>query len=144
MFKLLKSTILGTALALCTVAGASADTGLMKKFEDFKWTSIPDTPLSFSIIWGDRNTGPYAMYLKLPGGGFSAGTHAHTYSYHGITIQGEWEHEFAGEKKVLPLGSYVNQPGNAFHGDRCVSKEDCVLLIIQDGKGDAIFPHEHK
>ena len=129
------------AVSLTTATAAFADNGLMTKFDDIKWTPIEGTPLSLAILWGSRDTGPYAMYLKLPGG-FEGGDHAHTFAYEGITIQGEWQHSFAGETKVLPVGSRVTQPGNAFHGDACVSEEDCVLFIYQDGKGDAIFHSE--
>lgn len=131
---------LATAVSVAMIAATSAlaDTGLMTKFQDISWTPIEGTPMSLSVLWGDRDTGPYAMYLKMPGG-FAVPDHAHTYAYDGITIQGEWQHSFAGETKVLPVGSVVNQPGGAFHGDACVSTEDCILLIIQDGKGDAIF-----
>ncbi len=129
------------AVSLTAATAAFADTGLMTKFDDIKWTPIEGTPMSLSILWGDRNTGPYAMYLKMPGG-FEVPEHAHTYAYEGITIQGEWQHSFAGETKVLPVGSRVTQPGNAFHGDACVSEEDCVLFVFQGGKGDAIFHSE--
>lgn len=142
MRKFLKSVGLATILASSIIGGVNAESGLMRSFDQLQWSQIGDTPMSFSIIWGDRNTGPYAMYLKMPGGGFVAGEHAHTYAYQALTIQGEWEHEFAGEKKVLPVGSHVFQPGNAFHGDACVSKEDCILFIYQDGKGDALFPQK--
>lgn len=126
------------AASVISASAAVADTGLMTKFNDIQWTEIEGTPMSLSILWGDRDTGPYAMYLKMPGG-FEVPEHAHSYAYEGITIQGEWQHSFAGETKILPVGSRVTQPGNAFHGDACVSAEDCILFIFQDGKGDAIF-----
>lgn len=129
------------AVSFAAATAAVADTGLMTKFDDIQWTAIEGTPMSLSILWGDRDSGPYAMYLKMPGG-FAVPDHAHTYAYEGITIQGEWQHSFAGETKDLPVGSRVTQPGNAFHGDACVSVEDCVLFIYQDGKGDAIFHSE--
>ncbi|WP_282153455.1 cupin domain-containing protein [Ruegeria atlantica] len=136
-FKLAAAAVVSTVAATAAVA----DTGLMTKFDDIKWIDIEGTPLSLSILWGNRDTGPYAMYLRLPGG-YEGVEHAHTYEYEGITIQGEWQHSFAGETKVLPVGSRVTQPGNAFHSDACVSEEDCILFIFQDGKGDAIF-HDH-
>ncbi len=141
MKKTLKTLAVASLLSSVISTGAMADNGLMTTLDERQWTPIGDTPMSVSIIWGDRDTGPYAMYLKMPGDGFVVGDHAHTYGYRGITIQGTWEHSFAGETKQLPAGSYVFQPGNAFHSDACVSKEDCILMIQQDGKGDAIFPH---
>lgn len=131
-----------TAVSFAVTTAAVADTGLMTKFDDIKWTNIEGTPLSLSILWGDRDTGPYAMYLRLPGG-YKGVEHSHTFEYEGITIQGEWQHTFAGETKVLPVGSRVTQPGNAFHSDACVSDDDCILFVFQDGKGDAIFRDHH-
>ncbi len=137
----LKNLFAATSVAVVAATAAMADTGLMTTFDDIKWSPIEGTPMEVSILWGSRDTGPYAMYLKMPGG-FEVPEHAHTYAYEGITIQGEWKHSFAGESKVLPVGSRVVQPGNAFHGDACVSTEDCVLFIYQDGKGDALFHSE--
>ena len=135
------SKLIAAALTAVTATVASADTGLMTKFENIQWTPIEGTPMELSILWGNRDTGPYAMYLKMPAG-FVVPEHAHSYAYEGLTIQGEWQHNFAGDTKVLPVGSHVVQPGNAFHGDACVGTEDCVLFIFQDGKGDAIFHSE--
>ena len=129
-------------LSSLTLSGAQANSGLMTRFEEMKWVPIEGTPMELTILWGDRETGPYAMYLKMPAG-FRVPEHAHTYDYRAVTMQGEWEHSFAGETKVLPAGSLVIQPGNAFHGDACVGETDCILLITQDGKGDAIF-HSHE
>lgn len=136
-----KTLAAAAATTLAFATSAFADNGLMTPFSEIQWAPIEGTPMELSILWGDRDTGPYAMYLKMPGG-FEVPEHAHTYAYQGITIQGDWQHEFAGETKVLPVGSHVVQPGGAFHGDACVGETDCILLIIQDGKGDAIF-HDH-
>ena len=132
----IKNLIAVATIAVISASTAIADTGLMTKFDDIQWS-----PMEVSILWGSRDTGPYAMYLKMPGG-FEVPEHAHTYAYEGITIQGDWQHSFAGESKVLPAGSRVVQPGNAFHGDACVSTQECVLFIYQDGKGDALFHSE--
>jgi anti-sigma factor ChrR (cupin superfamily) len=140
MKNIIKNLALATVLSSVVSVSAMADSGMMKPFDQMKWTAIGETGMSLSIIWGDRDSGPYAMYLKLPGNNYAVSSHAHTNDYRGITVQGVWQHEFAGEKKQLPVGSYVFQPGNEFHTDSCVSKEECILLIQQDGKGDAIFP----
>lgn len=141
MMKTITATAATTLLSFMSATTAFADSGLMTAAKDIVWTPIEGTPMELSILWGDRDTGPYAMYLKMPGG-FEVPEHAHTYEYQGLTIQGVWRHSFAGEAKNLPVGSHVVQPGNAFHGDACVSEEDCILFIYQDGKGDAIFHSE--
>ncbi|EBA15408.1 hypothetical protein RSK20926_00610 [Roseobacter sp. SK209-2-6] len=100
--------VAAAAVSFAAATAAVADTGLMTKFDDIQWTPIEGTPMSLSNLWGDRDSWPCAMYLKMPDG-FAVPDHANTY---------------------------------AFHGDACISVEDCVLFIFQDGKGDAIFHSE--
>lgn len=93
-------------------------------------------------LWGDRSQpGEYAMFLRLAAGSES-GLHAHTADYHGINIQGIWVRTVEGDpvEKELPPGSYVFQPGQQFHNDRCKGPEDCVLFIHQHAMGDVLTP----
>lgn len=119
---------------------AAQSPSITKSFDSLKWSeTTPNNPLPTSVLWGDPSKGPYGMYLKLPGG-FEAGLHTHTADYHGVLVAGLWEHWDAGHKATTKLapGSYVMQPGKAPHGDRCASKEPCVILLIQDHKRDYI------
>jgi quercetin dioxygenase-like cupin family protein len=117
---------------------AAEHTGSMTAFNEIEWQPLGETPIQFSVLWGDRNQGENGTYLKLPAG-LETGSHAHTHSYNGVTLQGIWQHEIDGQWKTLPVGSHVHQPGNAFHNDRCVGPTACVLLIQQDHKSDLLL-----
>ena len=137
-----KSLLLGLSLIAAAglgFAARGAENGKMTAAGEMEWREIrPDSPLKIVVLWGDRNTGEYAMLLKIPAG-FVAPIHAHTGDYHGMNVTGIWRHSFdGGEEKDLPPGSYVFQPGMAMHGDACVGPEDCVLFVHQHVKGDFI------
>jgi hypothetical protein len=84
------------------------------------------------------------MLLKLPAGG-EAGLHAHTGDYHGVSVSGTWLHmDEGGEWKELPPGSYVMQPGKAFHNDSCKAGADCIVFVHQHKKGDFLLPKPAK
>lgn len=131
-----KSLLLG--LALLTVGGTGqAAEGVMKAPDQMEWKEIAPG-IQRVILWGDRDTGAYAMLLKIAPGTV-ADPHAHTGDYHGVNVKGTWRHSFdTGEQRDLPPGSFILQPGMALHGDACVSTEECIFFIHQDVKGDYI------
>jgi quercetin dioxygenase-like cupin family protein len=140
--KFAKYVIFGLLLVLVAggsyIAGAvGAAKGGMTSADTLNWQKFGDSPLKVAKLWGDRDTGAYGMLFKLPPG-FKAGVHAHTADYNGISLAGTWVHTMDGETKELPPGSYVMQPGGAFHDDSCKGPEECILLIQQDAKGDFI------
>lgn len=139
----IKNTLIATALLSLTLTqatvAATATDGSMTAFADIKWQPLGETPIQFSVVWGDRSEGASVTYLKLPAG-LETGSHAHTHDYQGFTLQGTWEHEINGKWKTLPVGSHVFQPGQAFHNDRCVGSQACILIIQQNNKGDVLAP----
>src|SRR5262249_42761048 len=114
MINVLKKSVVSSVTLLSVVglayaAGAAeGKTPINVSAADQKWTELaPGSPLKMTTLWGDRNTGEYAMLLKLPAG-FEAGMHAHTADYHAVTLQGTWVHtNEGGTPKELPVGSYV-------------------------------------
>jgi quercetin dioxygenase-like cupin family protein len=137
--KATKKTVLGALLgALCGVATHAAAQGGMTPADAIAFQPYaPGMPIEIAVLWGDRNQGAYGMLVKLPPG-FQVGSHAHTSDYYGMNIQGTWVHTMNGTTQELPPGSYVMQPGGEFHDDACKGPEGCVLLIIQNAKGDFI------
>ena len=109
---------------------------------DLKWEAlVPGSPVKMSVLWGDYKKGPFGMLLKQPGGGFEAGMHAHASDYHGVLVQGIWIHTVEGDSsapKELTPGSYVMQPAQQFHNDKCKGPEDCIVYLHQLGKADFI------
>jgi hypothetical protein len=140
-----------SALVLFGVAGLSYAAGAAKgkapvnlAAADIVWEDYGGgAPLKVAKLWGDRTKGgEYGMLLKLPAG-FEAGSHAHTHDYHAVNVQGTWVHTNDGDTtmpKDMAPGSYVMQPGKAFHNDICKGKVDCILFITQKGKGDFLLP----
>ena len=138
----MKKLLLGFCLIGAAGFAHAADSekaGIMIPADQLAWKEIsPGSPVKMAPLWGDRNTGEYAMLLKLPAG-FVAPIHAHTGDYYAMNLTGTWRHSFdGGEQKDMPAGSYVFQPGMGFHGDACVGSEDCILFIHQHAKGDFI------
>ena len=154
MTKTFKASATALALALAAVGGyaagqasaAAPKPSTVVPFSDVKWVEYaPGVPLQVGALWGDRTKGAYGMFLKMPAG-FEAGLHAHTADYHGVLISGTWTHSDEGQAdaKELAPGSYVMQPGKAFHNDKCKAGADCVLLIVQNKKGDFLLPKAPK
>lgn len=109
-------------------------------FAKLKWEPYAEgSPLMVAPLWGNRSTGAYGMYLKLPAG-FEPGMHSHTGAYHGVLISGTWMHWDQGQKFGVELspGSYVMQPGKAVHNDKCKPGKDCIILLVQNEKGDFV------
>jgi hypothetical protein len=108
-----------------------------------QWSEqTPGLPILISTLWGNRETGPFGELVKLPGG-FDSGLHAHSGDYRGVLIAGTWIHieeNGAGADRELSPGSYVFQPGNGMHIDRCKPGSECVLFIYQTERPDIIWP----
>jgi quercetin dioxygenase-like cupin family protein len=108
---------------------------------DLKWAAlVPGSPVKMSVLWGDYKKGPFGMLLKQPGGSES-GMHTHASDYYAVLVQGTWIHTVEGDSsapKELTPGSYVMQPAQQFHNDKCKGPEDCIVYIYQLGKADFI------
>lgn len=137
--KLIFGLLLAPLAGMSYMAGAeSLGKGTMTPTEEIVFEPFaPGMPLQIAKLWGDRTQGAYGMLLKIPPG-FEAGFHAHTADYYALNMQGTWVHTMDGVSKVLPVGSYVMQPGGQFHNDVCKGPDDCILFIHQGAKGDFI------
>ncbi len=108
--------------------------------DKLNWAPWGKGPAQIVVLWGDPKSGEYAALLKLPPG-FTPGPHAHSEAYHGVNLQGTWVHIFGNDDvRSLPAGSYVMQPGKAFHNDACAGPDECILFIHQHGPSDFIPP----
>jgi hypothetical protein len=108
---------------------------------DLKWEAlVPGSPVKMSVLWGDYKKGPVGMLLKQPGE-YESGMHTHASDYYAVLVQGTWIHTVEGDSsapKELTPGSYVMQPAQQFHNDKCKGPEDCIVYIHQLGKADFI------
>jgi quercetin dioxygenase-like cupin family protein len=88
--------------------------------------------------YGDYKSGKHGTFLKFTPG-FHSLLHTHTYDYYAVVIKGVVENPVKGEKDTpqLPPGSYWYQKGGQPHWTNCVSKTECIVFLVSDGKWDA-------
>jgi hypothetical protein len=93
----------------------------------------PDQPQTLGALWGDRAQGPAGTYLRTPGG-FVAPLHTHTADYRAVVIKGIWSHWIPERGQTqgtpLPPGSYWTQKAGQPHKDACLSRDECVILLL--------------
>ena len=87
-------------------------------------------------VYGDPKVGPHGTFLILPAG-FVSDLHSHTNDYFGVLIRGTATNHGANAEDVpMPPGSYWFQRGKEAHITKCLSTEDCLIFMYQDGKMD--------
>ncbi len=101
--------------------------------ENLNW--VARGPVHVVNLWGD-NSGESAFLLKI-GPDFEGGKHIHSENYHGVTLQGTWLKTWGdGKVEKFPVGSYLMQPKNKWHGDACAGPETCIFFIHFEGPRD--------
>jgi hypothetical protein len=90
-----------------------------------------------AVLWGDPQTGPSSMLLKLKNG--AGPLHVHSSDYHLVLLAGTMKHwgerETQAQAAPLGAGSFWFQPGGQAHGDSCLSDE-CLMFVHWKGKRD--------
>ena len=80
----------------------------------------------------------HGTFIKMPAG-FVSPVHIHTEDYWGVVISGVTVNGVPGSKDVeLPVGSYWFQKGGERHVTKCISPNECIFFISQNGKFDYI------
>jgi len=109
--------------------------------EDAKFTPVnPQRPqgAQMAVLWGDPNTGPSAMLLRIDKG--AGAMHVHSADYQCVILEGTMQHWERGQSqsqaKLLQPGSHWFQPGNVPHSDACVT-EQCLMYVQWAGPRDA-------
>lgn len=126
------------ALSILLAVPAWAGDQSSRSITDLTWEQGAPG-LQFALLWGDRTEDDYAMIVRIEAG-HSAPRHSHTADYHGVTIQGNWVHNYGTRgERVLGPGSYAFQAGGEDHDDRCAGPEDCLILIHQHGPRDFLL-----
>jgi hypothetical protein len=104
------------------------------------WTTTPEG-VAFAPLIGDRFKQSYMAMVKLPAGLVSP-VHTKTPNMFGVIISGAMVHSaFDVNPKdvvILPVGSFYKIPKNVAHVSKCVSTDDCITFLYQDGKFDFI------
>lgn len=113
----------------------------------FGGTGVTDASkreLLASPAYGDLSNGPHGTFIRMPAG-FVSHPHVHTGDYWGVVISGVAVNGKPGSADVqLPVGSYWFQKGGENHVTKCVSANECLFFISQQGKFDYVVQgHEH-
>ena len=97
--------------------------------------------VQIAVLQGDLRGGPTSFFMKFPAGSASP-EHAHTHDYHGVVVSGTPGHGATADAAATPLaaGSWWNQPGMAYHYDRCHGPSECVLLLTFPNGGFDYVP----
>lgn len=125
-------TMTAIAAGLLCATAAQAGENVSRAYDDIAFTEGAPG-VHFGLLWGDWNTGPFSMIVRIEGGA-KAPDHHHDANYNAVSIQGTWVHTSSdGVEHVNTPGSYAHQPALEVHGDRCRGPEDCIILVQMDG-----------
>jgi hypothetical protein len=141
----MKIALAGMLLALALVPGTStraadAHRMVVVPSDGAKW--MPADPArpegtQVAVLRGDPATGPSTMLMKMKK--TDGVLHVHSSDYDLVVLDGEMKHWTSEAERtsgrVLGPGSYWFQPGEAAHGDSCLS-ETCTMFITWAGKRD--------
>ena len=111
-------------------------------------TALPEAQLTwertaegvaFAPLVGDRFAEPYMAMVSLPAGLISP-PHKKSADMFGVMVSGTMTHVAMGDDPSaaprLSHGAFYRIPANVPHVSSCVSDEDCVTFLYQDGKFD--------
>lgn len=140
-----KIIVLALALALGGVflvgvaVGKDAKQAKFITREEVKWSDVQG--LRMAVLSGDIEKGPYTALLQLKAGA-EPPWHSHSGDYEAVELAGTTRHWMRGEdgakaKKMTP-GSYWAMPGGVDHVTVCDKGVDCVLVIWQRTRFDAV------
>ena len=94
--------------------------------------------LNAAPAYGDLAHGAHGTFIKMPAG-FVSKVHTHTEDYWGVVISGVAVNGVPGSADVqLPVGSYWFQKGGERHVTKCISPNECILFISQNGRFDYV------
>ena len=140
-FALILCASLGVSLA--AFAGPRGQSSVSTPVTQLKYgpTGVSDGvhgELNAAAAYGDLARGAHGTFIKMPAG-FVSPVHTHTEDYWGVVISGVAANGIPGSKDIpLPVGSYWFQKGGEAHVTKCLSPNECIFFISQNGKFDYI------
>jgi hypothetical protein len=94
--------------------------------------------LTAAPAYGDLAHGAHGTFIKMPAG-FVSLIHIHTADYWGVVISGVAVNGLPGSHDIeLPVGSYWFQKGGERHVTKCISPNECIFFISQNGPFDYV------
>jgi len=132
---------LGSALLAASCAAALAAPSLNTPVTQLQYgaTGVSDGThgeLRAAPAYGDLAHGQHGTFIRMPAG-FVSPLHTHSDDYWGVVISGVAVNGVPGSSDVpLPVGSYWFQKGGEVHVTKCISPNECLFFISQNGKFD--------
>jgi beta-alanine degradation protein BauB len=92
--------------------------------------------LAAAPAYGDLANGPHSTFIKMPAG-YVSPTHTHSDDYWAVVVSGVMVNKMPdGADIPLPVGSYFLQKGGEPHVTKCISPNECIFFVRQNGKFD--------
>lgn len=133
--------ITGPALTANAAPDAKASVNVPVTALQYGPTGVSDGihgELKAAPAYGDLGHGPHGTFIRMPPG-FVSPVHIHAEDYWGVVISGVAVNGEPGSTAVpLPAGSYWFQKGGERHITRCISPNECLFFISQQGKFDYV------
>jgi quercetin dioxygenase-like cupin family protein len=112
-------------------------------YEDLQFVPLAEgSPVEVAVLWGNPETGPAAVVVRLPEG-YREPWHSHTTTYHSVLIKGEFQTQSKDEgvtvSEVYGAGTYVVQPGGAVHSEINAGSGELVAFVYFDGPVDFVL-----
>ena len=139
---LLAATTIG-AISMGVAAGAGQAPSVSTPVTQLTYghTGVTDGvhgELNAAPAYGDLSRGPHGTFIKMPAG-FVSPLHIHSEDYWGVVISGVAVNGAPGAPEVaLPVGSYWFQKGGERHVTKCISPNECIFFVSQQGKFDYV------
>jgi len=128
-----------TALGAAAATNGSASISTPVTALQYGPTGVSDGvhgELMAAPAYGDLGHGPHGTFIRMPAG-FVSHVHIHTEDYWGVVISGVAVNGVPGSTdQPLPVGSYWFQKGGERHITKCISPNECLFFISQQGKFD--------
>jgi len=127
-------------LAFASIADDNKATINNVPAEKMVWETTEEG-VGFAPLIGKRFEEAYMAMVKLPAGLISP-AHVKSSNMFGVVISGTITHLAVGSEpsQEIPLsvGAFYKVPAGIAHVSKCISKEDCVTFLYQDGKFDFV------
>ena len=135
----LAAALAGTALSAAATTAGKPSVNTPVTTLQYGSTGVSDGvhgELKAAPAYGDLGHGPHGTSIRMPAG-FVSPVHIHTEDYWGVVISGVAINGVPGSSDVpLPAGSYWFQKGGERHVTKCISPNECLFFISQQGKFD--------
>jgi len=141
---LIATTIIVGLTSLAALAAVDGAASKSVPVTDLSYTGTGVTDgvhgeLKAAPAYGDLVHGAHGTFIKMPAG-FASKIHTHSEDYWAVVISGVAVNGLPGSADIaLPVGSYWFQKGGEAHVTKCISPNECIFFISQNGKFDYVI-----